>query len=412
MIPLLRPLSFTISSQQQHDSAVTLQDRSHRILAVAALVFLPFTAWSRDISVAVLTLAALAVLCDAHVRRTLQHHDFVRVRGAQIGLALVVWATAATLWAPHHPWSAWLKAFLLVVFTGVVVLGLGIIPTERLRRFAPLVTSACGGLFLLLLIERATGGFFIHLERATSESPTLYNVLSGGLALLCSLAFCAAYFLWRKTKRRALAVGFVAACFVLSLAYRMDAAPFALAIGAICFLLVRQFGRRMFALLGLALVLVTLGWGAAASLAWSMDAQAWLLEHGLNNWAARIVIWHGVAELIVDNPIVGYGFDSARIVGQGAVEFLHPHNGLLQVWLELGLVGVALLYSAGGAAAKAAMRAPPNPTVLATVAATVVTYSVFWSISFGIWQGWYVAVAGLTICAMVLVYRIEDQSVA
>ncbi len=391
---------------------MTLQDRSHRILAILALIFVPFTAWSRDITVVMLTLTTLAVLCDPAARRAITTHAFINNRGAQIGAALLIWATAAVFWAPHNAWSAWAKAAVLVIFTVISVIGLEAISSERLRRFAPLVTAACGALFLLLLIERATGGFFIHIERSSSASETLYNVLSGGLTLLCCLVFCAAYFLWQKTQRRELVLGFFAVCFLLSLFYRIDAAPVALGVGAVCFLLVRRFGQRMFAVLGMALVIVTLAWGTAATLAWNTNAQNWLDEQGLRNWASRITIWRAVAQLIASNSIIGYGFDSSRIVGLGPVPFLHPHNGVLQVWLELGLVGVMLMFAGAARAAKAAVQKAANDTVLAVVAATVSTFSVFWSLSFGIWQGWYVAVAGLTVAALVLLYRTDNQSMA
>ena len=116
--------------------------------------------------------------------------------------------------------------------------------------------------------------------------------------------------------------------------------------------------------------------------------------------------------MIASNSILGYGFDSSRIVGQAPPPFLHPHNGVLQVWLELGLVGVLLLAASAARAAKAAVQLATNNTVLAVFAATVSTFSVFWSLSFGIWQGWYVALAGLTAAALVLLYRTETQSAA
>lgn len=389
---------------------MTLQDRAHRIFAVLALIFVPFVAWSRDITVIVLVLSTMAVLCDPVARQALAVHAFVRNRGAQVGFAVLVWATAAVFWAPHNAWSAWAKAIVLVVLTVMLVVGLEALPSERLRRFAPWVAAAAGGLFFLLMVERATGGFFIHIERSTSASDTLYNVLSGGLTLLCCLAFCAAYFLWQKFSRRGMAIGFVAGCFVLSLFYRMDAAPVALGVGAVGFLLIRRLGRPMFAFLGIWLVVITLAWGSVASLAWNMNAPVWLDDHGLRNWASRILIWHGVAQLIADNSIVGYGFDSSRIVGQGRVSFLHPHNGVLQVWLELGMVGVLLMYASAARAARVLVQNARDTTVMAVAAATVVTFSVFWSLSFGIWQGWYLAVAGITVAALVLLYKTSQSA--
>ncbi|WP_417453801.1 O-antigen ligase family protein [Kiloniella sp.] len=76
----------------------------------------------------------------------------------------------------------------------------------------------------------------------------------------------------------------------------------------------------------------------------------------------RFFIWDYVSSQILDNPLKGWGFDSARDYPNNGVEnyvhvdvngneralggriiSLHPHNFALQVWLELGLVGAILI---------------------------------------------------------------------
>lgn len=75
----------------------------------------------------------------------------------------------------------------------------------------------------------------------------------------------------------------------------------------------------------------------------------------------RIKIWHETAIKIAEKPILGYGLNTSRHVGDGAIadlEFtnkngmtqsvkaekmgMHPHNIALQLWLELGVVGALL----------------------------------------------------------------------
>ncbi|WP_162200157.1 O-antigen ligase family protein [Kiloniella spongiae] len=76
----------------------------------------------------------------------------------------------------------------------------------------------------------------------------------------------------------------------------------------------------------------------------------------------RFFIWDFVSSQILENPIRGWGFDSARDYPNNGVEnyvhvnakgdqralegriiSLHPHNFALQVWLELGLIGAILV---------------------------------------------------------------------
>ncbi|MCZ4279331.1 O-antigen ligase family protein [Kiloniella laminariae] len=76
----------------------------------------------------------------------------------------------------------------------------------------------------------------------------------------------------------------------------------------------------------------------------------------------RFFIWDFVGSQIIDHPLIGSGFDSARDYPNNGVEnyvhtrpdgttralggriiSLHPHNFALQVWLELGVIGVLLV---------------------------------------------------------------------
>lgn len=78
-----------------------------------------------------------------------------------------------------------------------------------------------------------------------------------------------------------------------------------------------------------------------------------ILDHLPAATLHRILIWNFTVDRIAERPVVGWGMDSARRLGEGqfvAVRGtlhgalpLHPHNMALQVWLETGLPGVALL---------------------------------------------------------------------
>ncbi|MDR0329386.1 MAG: O-antigen ligase family protein [Rickettsia sp.] len=71
----------------------------------------------------------------------------------------------------------------------------------------------------------------------------------------------------------------------------------------------------------------------------------------------RVFIWHFVAEQIIKKPILGHGFASSRnfkINEKQMISYnqwtwsplpLHPHNNIMQILLETGLIGLILFLS-------------------------------------------------------------------
>ena len=143
----------------------------------------------------------------------------------------------------------------------------------------------------------------------------------------------------------------------------------------------------------------------------------------------RLVIWDFAAARIAEKPITGWGLEASRAMPGGRAQPdaatldrlnitapaqraflasphvevmpLHPHNGALQLWLELGgigaLIGAALMLALGFAASRSAAPAV-GAGMLASAAVTGM-------LSFGLWQAWWVASLLLAMVALVLVPR-------
>jgi O-antigen ligase len=143
----------------------------------------------------------------------------------------------------------------------------------------------------------------------------------------------------------------------------------------------------------------------------------------------RLVIWDFAAQRIAEKPITGWGLEASRAMPGGRAQPdaatldrlnirvqalrdfvtqphaelmpLHPHNGALQLWLELGgigaLIGAALMLALGVAASRSAAPAV-GAGMLASAAVTGM-------LSFGLWQAWWVASLLLAMVALVLVPR-------
>lgn len=123
----------------------------------------------------------------------------------------------------------------------------------------------------------------------------------------------------------------------------------------------------------------------------------------------RMEIWHFAAERVLECPLFGHGFNASRSIpnGHAVSRFqapdkpiipLHPHNGFLQIWLELGIVGAVIgsaimlfaIRSAAGSGAAAA------PYLLAEIAAGMLVGG----LAFGLWQSWWMATLAMGAALM------------
>lgn len=114
-------------------------------------------------------------------------------------------------------------------------------------------------------------------------------------------------------------------------------------------------------------------------------------------WVHRLGIWTFTAENVAENPILGVGIRGSRYMGKGqnlagtnlpAMSW-HPHNAALQVWLELGLVGVFLVVAICLGVARLLWRMRHERLFIAMSLASIATFTVISLLSFGIWQNWW-----------------------
>jgi O-antigen ligase len=129
----------------------------------------------------------------------------------------------------------------------------------------------------------------------------------------------------------------------------------------------------------------------------------------------RMVIWDFTEARIAERPVLGWGLEASRTVPGGrdrpaAVQLdrlrvsdperrawfampniqvlpLHPHNGALQVWLELGGIGALVAAALAWCLGSAAARSPCPPAAAGALASGAITAL----LSFGAWQAWWVA---------------------
>lgn len=394
-------------------SATAARSGPLRALWYGTIVTIPLIAWSRDIAVVTLVLGMVALLSGSSHRSNLR--SFVSAPPAIFAGLFLIWSFASIFWAPHLPWETWLKTALLFASGAGLAVLLARQPDGVVSGYAGPVLCAALALLGVLVIERLTNGFFVGLHRETETAFQRLTTLSGGLVLLCCSCFPVGVLTARYVGALVAIPAWTCAVLAVSLIYPMDAEVAAVAGGAAVFVAVLLWGRTAAIVLMAMLAVGMVGWGVLAESAADAGLHHWLMANVDPNWGYRVEIWRYVSELIEQRTVTGYGFDSSRVLGQsaalipsfeGKTTFLHPHNGMLQLWLELGLVGVLLFLGAAASGYRTFLKTRPRRIGLATVCATTVTSAVIWSLSFGAWQGWWLAVLGLTAVSLVLAVRI------
>jgi O-antigen ligase len=337
---------------------------------------------------------------------------------------LVLWGLLGSLWAVDPAYSA-VRALRLAaeVTSGIALWAVvsALDESERDRTNLGLLIGMGLGM-ALLLVEAATGGPLAGLRRT---DPAAIEIYKRGASVIALLAWPAAAVLFRRWGLAA-ALGGLALAGLTVLAHRSDSALLAFCVGAAAFALatltprltIRGFGL----LLAAALVIAPL-------LPPTLLAPQRLLDAGVSlpmSMMHRLVIWKFVAESIPDHLAGGAGLDSARSYPGGRAHVtieaidrhtrqhstavleqipLHPHNAPLQIWLELGIPGILLALGLVGwmVLRLGGLQGVDRFTLAAAIAAFAGAVVVA-SLSYGLWQSWWIATLWLlsTVTALQL----------
>jgi O-antigen ligase len=372
-------------------------------LQVAAAIA-PGAAVLQSKAMAPIAIIALLLAAIAH-RRERGHWPIPGGPALLPLLALAAWGALSTLWALDTRWAlssaGTLAALALLGTAGAVI-----VEEETLTARRTLTWCILGGLafgLALALLDHVTGQWVRATVRGLAETrPGLEfglkpaaSVMALFLPLLLRLRLPAP---WRWLL---------------------------LAAGTGAILLLPGDTPKLAALAGFAAAaLVSLGGRPVACLialllAGGLLASPFLIPQTLRPEIAaraplsalhRMLIWDFALERAAEKPVLGWGMEASRNLPGGrdnpsresmarlgvtpeghrawlltpGVErlSLHPHNGALQIWLELGWIGLAL-----AALAVLGMGWGAAPVAIGVLASAAVTFAA----SFGVWQTWWMA---------------------
>ena len=366
--------------------------------------------------------AGLALATDARIRSRF----FALLRGPlAMGLgALLLWAGLSTLWSPSISGGL----LLVVQVAGVMLAGALVVAAAECldadsRDRALVALCFFGPIFLVLVLSELLNNGVIaqalHGSRAVHNGHFNEVLYDRTAAIGAILAWPAAYALWRRLGRLA-AIFFLLLLVAALFELEMTAARLAFFIGGLAFLI--SFWKPRPVIRGL-LILLLAGILAlppvviATGIADRFPAIAEKLAETNTSSKHRLFIAQFVLNKIAERPIVGHGFDASRnlpggqtpSVGGQPILPLHPHDAILQVWLELGAVGALIAALVVALVLHAIDRLGPRREAAAVACASFAAFFTMAVMSYGIWQNWWLMTAWIAATFIALTAKLQPE---
>jgi O-antigen ligase len=121
------------------------------------------------------------------------------------------------------------------------------------------------------------------------------------------------------------------------------------------------------------------------------------------SWGQRLDIWSFAADHWLQHPLRGWGIDASRAFGDSIL--LHPHDGALQAWFELGAPGALLCAGFWTLLFLRIDATGPDRTFAAVACATGTVYLAIGAVSFGLWQEWWLCLGALALASCLALGR-------
>ncbi|MGJ3258561.1 MAG: O-antigen ligase family protein [Rhodospirillales bacterium] len=328
----------------------------------------------------------------------------------------LIWLVAATMISPD-PASGFLKIAkicMLGILFAALAWQLRSLP-EKVKT-AAIVSQAWGTMAALVVLAGgylAIGVFgqqLVEIEREPEISVLYPGIVTSALLLPGVLGYL------RKSRRIGMMWGAAVGAILLSLAVGSMTVTVLVAVTLGLFMAFRDNPWYLPRLLALVLVVVTVTLPVSMPLVLDRVAVAFV-ENGnpdgeggktvAGSTEHRYLIWRFAADRAAERPFLGWGFNASRslpggheLTGERAELLpLHPHNAVLQVWLELGVPGLLLLcvvlwrtYMPPGWE-----NFPRRELLIRTLTVTAVFIAA--SATFGIWQSWWLATIALALAS-------------
>lgn len=330
------------------------------------------------------------------------------------GGALVALCALSTIWsvAPKESIERCLKVSALLLLSLPLIDIARLYPQETLKRFSALIPLAVAVAGLCSLAELAFNFPLHHLFNETPNYVTWGSLLNKNVSVFI-MALPSALLICHRSGRYSISILLVLISVLLAVFTDSQASQMALVVIVLtwCGALILPVAGIPVAFGLTALILLLMPW--LSPLAFDVFAANLAKKGTLASEASasmRLENWDFISRKIMENPWTGFGMDSTRSINDFQSEkiyfatstIMHPHNIALQLWIEFGLLGVALIIGFFGFILRRLLALPAADRRVPF--ATFCVAMTFLMISWSIWASWLlgfmVFLGALTILAL------------
>ncbi len=337
---------------------------------------------------------------------------------------LILWAMLTCFWSISHIDSIIISSQLIftIIMAHIIVSNSHII-AEQSKKLLRGIIFGIAAAVVIFTIEANTDGDLYRLVRGlfqpNSNGHFEYSWLDRGCSVL-SVATWAPIYLLVKSGRPAKASMLYLGIFILLLLSDSTASFVGFTLAGIAYLALYFSPKIMAFLLALSVVTYII---VMPIFSIKQDPYAITSEYKKIpiSYAHRLFIWKFTADKSMDDPIIGHGIGTSKFVPvleTDIVQYLHyhlsplprhPHNNILQIWLEMGVVGLAI---AGAYIWNILSRfrniGLQDYNFGASIHAVFINYFFIGMVSFNIWQSWWLMVALFVVLLMNIVWKSQE----
>jgi O-antigen ligase len=324
------------------------------------------------------------------------------------------WCLVSIAWSEFKAVS--LRAFgeFWLPIAAVLVLGVSL-PKRLTPRMFWLVTGAVVLSGIMMMAELQTG---MTLRKALGVRSDPYIFNRPVLTLLMLVLPLTAWFIGRSRQGSGLALLlFLGSVIVRS---ESDAAVLGLAIVCLACPIIWFMPRVAFGLAAFSFLAVVCLSPLSGPIAVQLITPEMHRKIASSHSKERVQVWQSFGYAVREQPVLGSGFGVSPRITDTAVasqvpkEHLrmlnmgHPHNAVLQIWVELGAIGATIFLVIAFLILRAVWQQPhlirSASLVLLAGAAPVAL------VGHGAWQGWWAASLGAAILWMQAASRFQTET--
>ncbi len=331
-------------------------------------------------------------------------------------LSFLGWTFISVAWSefPATSLRALGEFWLSVAFALVLAISL---PARVTRSAFLLLAISCTVAALMMLVELHTG---MSLRRALQVRSNTFIFNRPMLTLMVLLPVAAAFLLRGGRAGAIAAIGLTCLAAFAIARSESGAAVLGLSAAILVFILGWLAPRLMTAVAAIAFI-ATFALAPFLGPIGDRLIPASVHERLANDHSRdRIDIWLSFGDAIRQDPVLGAGFGISTVMNRTSMagkvapehrELLgvgHPHNAAIQVWAELGIVGVVLTLMIILQVLRAISR--QRRVVAAASLALLAGASAVALVGHGAWQGWWAASLAAAIVWLLALRRTELET--